>query len=119
MASAALGVRSQLKAAELGADATRFAGQQLGNSALLGGIVKGLSGLASGAIGGFLKANPAGGAKPPTGIQGDYWKPSTGTDWQSPSWGTSSGASWAPADWAKSPEGYRTLSGLSFTGSGW
>ena len=66
MAGSALAARSKIKAAEAGADATRFAGEQMANATMFGGIMGGVSGLASGVIGGLGKMNAANSAKAPS-----------------------------------------------------
>jgi len=42
--------KADVKSAKLTGEATRYAGQQAGNAAMFGGLIKGVSGLAGGAI---------------------------------------------------------------------
>lgn len=49
--------RADIKSAKLTGAATRYAGQQVGNAAMFGGLMKGISGLAGGAISKY-KAGP-------------------------------------------------------------
>ena len=57
MANAALAARNRLKAARAGADATRFAGQQMANATMFGGVMNGIGSLAGGVIGGLGNMN--------------------------------------------------------------
>ncbi len=111
MAKNALAARNQIKAAKAGADATRFAGQQMANATMFQGIMGGVSGLASGVIGGLGKigSSSGSGASDPTkgytwgsgdigGLDMNYdWKPGP-TDFSS-SWQSAPQGGWDLTGW--------------------
>ncbi len=114
MAKNALNVRSQIKAAKAGADATRFAGEQMANATMFGGIMGGVGGLASGVIGGLSKMGSGSGGSS-TGSASD---PTSNYAWGAgDSGGLDINYDWRPGpseftgNWQSGPAGGWNLSG--------